>query len=88
MVQAHDILMDKMELEGCENEEEFDEVCRRVSCLVHGRRVPWSVAGLEQVISFYVVLPSGVSATFEVIGSCIPLVPCPVRSCSDRSEIA
>lgn len=26
VVQAHDILMGKIDLEGCENEEEFDEV--------------------------------------------------------------
>lgn len=26
VVQAHDIFMGKMELEGCENEEEYDEV--------------------------------------------------------------
>lgn len=29
VVQAHDILMGKIELEGSENEEEFDEVGRR-----------------------------------------------------------
>lgn len=33
MVQAHDILMGKMDLEGSENEEEYDEVFMRVSCV-------------------------------------------------------
>ena len=28
VVQAHDILMGKIDLEGCENEEEFDEVLK------------------------------------------------------------
>ena len=37
VVQAHDILMGKMDLEGSENEEEFDEVCVCM-CRVCSRR--------------------------------------------------
>lgn len=43
VVQAHDILMGKIELEGSENEEEFDEVRRRPFVCICGpsRRVMW-----------------------------------------------
>ena len=51
VVQAHDILMGKMDLEGSENEEEFDEVCAYRSMCVLVRR------GLYVVV-FY--LPRGV----------------------------